>query len=339
MLPLFGLAVAVLSGRRPSPIPMGSNGRWRPATSPTGKRCALAAPTSRRWRLAATTPSLAPRLSGRASGRRRRFGECNELALALSPPRSAISRHQQGEASSTRRVAPGRAPRLLPLDGDVAYPVAVGRRRRRHGIPLPMHAAGLSPRPRREPRLRRDASRADRPDRGQRVIAALMPRIRRRRSRARRCELTLDDIGGAAFRSDLAPSTTKPSTRGCSAHDRLAHGPLRVGIGGPVGSGKTALMEALCKRLRERYDICAITNDIYTKEDARLLTRRGRAAGGAHHGRRDRRLPAHRDPRGCLDQPRRHRRPCARAFPTSTSCSSNPAATIWRRRSRPSSPT
>ncbi len=49
-------------------------------------------------------------------------------------------------------------------------------------------------------------------------------------------------------------------------------GPLRVGIGGPVGSGKTALMEALCKVFRERYDICAITNDIYTKEDARLLT-------------------------------------------------------------------
>jgi urease accessory protein len=49
-------------------------------------------------------------------------------------------------------------------------------------------------------------------------------------------------------------------------------GPLRIGIGGPVGSGKTALMEALCKTFRERYDICAITNDIYTKEDARLLT-------------------------------------------------------------------
>ncbi len=49
-------------------------------------------------------------------------------------------------------------------------------------------------------------------------------------------------------------------------------GPLRVGIGGPVGSGKTALMEALCKRFRGSYDLCAITNDIYTKEDARLLT-------------------------------------------------------------------
>ena len=50
-----------------------------------------------------------------------------------------------------------------------------------------------------------------------------------------------------------------------------SHGPLRVGIGGPVGSGKTALMEALCKAFRDRYDLCAITNDIYTKEDARLL--------------------------------------------------------------------
>jgi urease accessory protein len=53
------------------------------------------------------------------------------------------------------------------------------------------------------------------------------------------------------------------------------HGPLRVGIGGPVGSGKTALMEALCKRFRDRYDLCAITNDIYTKEDARILTAAG----------------------------------------------------------------
>jgi urease accessory protein len=53
------------------------------------------------------------------------------------------------------------------------------------------------------------------------------------------------------------------------------HGPLRVGIGGPVGSGKTALMERLCQTFRDVYDICAITNDIYTKEDALILTRAG----------------------------------------------------------------
>ena len=56
---------------------------------------------------------------------------------------------------------------------------------------------------------------------------------------------------------------------------RSSNGPLRVGVGGPVGSGKTALMDALCKRLREHYDIAAITNDIYTKEDAEFLTRSG----------------------------------------------------------------
>ena len=53
------------------------------------------------------------------------------------------------------------------------------------------------------------------------------------------------------------------------------HGPLRVGIGGPVGTGKTALMDALCREFRDRYEIAAITNDIYTREDAEFLTRAG----------------------------------------------------------------
>ena len=53
------------------------------------------------------------------------------------------------------------------------------------------------------------------------------------------------------------------------------HGPLRVGVGGPVGTGKTALMDALCRHFRDDYEIAAITNDIYTQEDAEFLTRAG----------------------------------------------------------------
>ena len=57
-----------------------------------------------------------------------------------------------------------------------------------------------------------------------------------------------------------------------------SNGPLRVGIGGPVGSGKTALTERLCKLLRNVYNVAAVTNDIYTKEDAEFLTRAGALA-------------------------------------------------------------
>ena len=56
------------------------------------------------------------------------------------------------------------------------------------------------------------------------------------------------------------------------------HGPLRVGIGGPVGSGKTALTDALCKHLRDDINLAVITNDIYTQEDAQFLTRSGALA-------------------------------------------------------------
>jgi len=53
------------------------------------------------------------------------------------------------------------------------------------------------------------------------------------------------------------------------------HGPLRIGIGGPVGSGKTALTERLCVALRDRFDLAVVTNDIYTREDQEFLTRAG----------------------------------------------------------------
>ena len=70
------------------------------------------------------------------------------------------------------------------------------------------------------------------------------------------------------------------------------HGPLRVGIGGPVGAGKTSLTEALCKAMRDQYSIAVITNDIYTSEDAEYLMRaqalpleriRGVETGGCPH--------------------------------------------------------
>ena len=53
------------------------------------------------------------------------------------------------------------------------------------------------------------------------------------------------------------------------------HGPLRVGVGGPVGSGKTTLVEKLCKAMRDRWSVAVVTNDIYTKEDARILVEAG----------------------------------------------------------------
>jgi len=56
------------------------------------------------------------------------------------------------------------------------------------------------------------------------------------------------------------------------------HGPFRVGIGGPVGSGKTALVDRLCKQMRDRYRVAVVTNDIYTREDAEFLTRSGALA-------------------------------------------------------------
>src|SRR5213083_1636752 len=71
----------------------------------------------------------------------------------------------------------------------------------------------------------------------------------------------------------MGPGVRRDDDR--DVHMASSHGPLRIGIGGPVGSGKTALMDLLCKSLRERYDIAAITNDIYTKWDAEFLVRSG----------------------------------------------------------------
>ena len=114
--------------------------------------------------------------------------------------------------------------------------------------------------------------------------------------------------------------------------------PLRIGIGGPVGSGKTALMEQLCKRLRSTYDMAAITNDIYTKEDARILVEAGALeaervmgveTGGCPHTaiREDASINL-----AAVSEMRRK-------FPDLDLISSSPAATILPRPSRRNSPT
>ena len=141
---------------------------------------------------------------------------------------------------------------------------------------------------------------------GQRLLLALGARIstlaRGARARARgRRSRAISRPGSRSCRR-----ATRPSTRGSSAPRQPMDdkSTLRVGIGGPVGSGKTALTLALCRALRDKYDIAVVTNDIYTEEDAQFLVRNEALAAGAHHRRGDRRLPAHRDPRGRLDQPR-----------------------------------
>ena len=66
-------------------------------------------------------------------------------------------------------------------------------------------------------------------------------------------------------------TTRSPASSPAQAVAGRPTGPLRVGVGGPVGSGKTTLVEVLCKRMRDQYRLAVITNDIYTKEDERLL--------------------------------------------------------------------
>ena len=117
-----------------------------------------------------------------------------------------------------------------------------------------------------------------------------------------------------------------------------ANGPLRVGIGGPVGSGKTTLTEMLCKAMRAEYSLAVVTNDIYTKEDALILSRlqalpeeriMGVETGGCPH------TAIREDASINLARHRRHDRS---AFPISMSSSSNRAATIWPPPSRPTWP-
>ncbi len=85
-------------------------------------------------------------------------------------------------------------------------------------------------------------------------------------------------------------------------------------MGGPVGSGKTALVDALCKRMRDSLQIAVVTNDIYTREDAEFLIRSQAPDARSHSRRGNRRLSAHGDSRGRLDESRRDRASCRGSF-------------------------
>jgi len=77
---------------------------------------------------------------------------------------------------------------------------------------------------------------------------------------------------------NVAAAAQAPSRRGGNRGREVPHMHntcVKIGVGGPVGSGKTALLDTLCKRLRQRYDMAVITNDIYTREDAEFLMRSG----------------------------------------------------------------
>ncbi len=204
----------------------------------------------------------------------------NDLALALAPSRELhLETSQQGRSflDATLGAWPCRALTTLAssLAEAVAYPVAVGAAAGAHGMRLSpvLGAYALAFVQNLVSAALRSAPVGQAA--GTRVVAALSVRLvpwqKRRRPRAWTI-LALPAFASISARSGTRRSIPASSGHEASAMSVSANGPLRVGIGGPVGSGKTALMEQLCKRFRDRYEICAITNDIYTKEDARILT-------------------------------------------------------------------
>ena len=317
-------------------------------------------------------PAAATRSSPPTPGARRAAGDTEalaslaELAAAFQPSKE---RHLETDRPGDRlpgdrhrrladRPPDGRSPR--PFRREVAYPIAVGDRRGGPRRAARRDPAGHAQRLRRQSRLRRRARHAARPDR--RPAHHRRPRSRSSpRSRWRREAATLDDLGGAAHAGRHRIDEPRDPVHEAVPLMSTPNGPLRVGIGGPVGSGKTALMDALCKTLRDRYAIAAITNDIYTREDAEFLTRSGALAPSASSGWRPaaaRTPPSARTPRstsppsptsGALPRPRpgadRIRAattsppPSRPSSPTSPSTSStSPPATRSRARAAPASP-
>ncbi len=204
-------------------------------------------------------------------------------ALCALGAASAVSRERQDEtlalgAAFERAAAIWGGARLSALaEYPAPYPVAVGALAADHGIDLEMVTAGYL-----QAMASSLISAALRlvllgQTAGLRVLAALEPMLAA--VVAETADAALDDIGGACIRGGRVHSRRDRRHAAQDAiHEAVPHmtqlnGPLRVGIGGPVGTGKTALIDTLCKPFRERYQVAAITNDIYTKEDAEFLLR------------------------------------------------------------------
>ena len=270
------LAVAGFSGRRLclfARARMGGRGGRHPRR---GEPRRLAR-RSRRPRRAAPRRRAVRRRLSRGAATRQRLRDVNELAVALAgSAERRLETTAQGAPSSPPRAPPGPARRCDAFGAEpVAYPVAVGAAAAGHGIALedaaPAFALGVFG------NLVSAAARlgAIGQTDGQKLIAALTPRLAAMAARA------LHDGSRDAGRLRLPLRHRRDETRNpiFEAVPLMSNKqPLRVGVGGPVGSGKTALMEQLCKRLRDDFEIAAITNDIYTKEDARILVEAGALA-------------------------------------------------------------
>src|SRR5207244_9171481 len=117
--------------------------------------------------------------------------------------------------------------------------------------------------------LRRDAADADRSDRRARAPRAHARASARRRRRDRRARCSSRVVhAGDGHHDDVAAISALPIVQVMTRN-----GPLRIGIGGPVGSGKTALVDSLCKAMRAQYRLGVITNDIFTREDMEFLVK------------------------------------------------------------------
>ena len=305
------------------PIRTGSNGLRRRATSVLKIGSRPGWPTSCEHG-AGRTDAILLAIAHRAvmAADRLALAEVNDLALALAPsPELRLETRQQGRSFLDTTLAAWPAPGLsdlaAALDGEVAYPVAVGVAAASHGLPLLPTERGVPARLHAESGLGRPASRAHRPD--GRHAGPGGARARRRGARAERRSRSARTTSAAPRSGPIsAPSCTKPNTRGCSAHDlgarALARRHRRTGRLRQDGAHGGAL-QGVPRPLRSLRH-----HQRHLHQGGRApLDGGGRLAGGAHHGRRDRRLPAYRHPRGRLHQSRGHRRDARASSPPSTS--------------------